>query len=435
MEEYVDKKQTNYIILLLIIAGESIFILPFVLARVFRPTFLATFELNNFQLGTCFSIYGTVALFSYLLGGPLADRFKPRVMMSLALILTAIGGVYMATFPSYENMKILFGFWGFTTIFLFWSSLIKATRICGGENRQCTTYGILDGGRGLVGALFGLLGVSIYSSFLGDDSTVSLIDKKEVFSTVILSTSVIVAFVGLIVFLFLRPKVKDTAFAKTTSPKVTFANVLLLLKIPAVWLLMVIIICAYVGYKITDVFTLYANEIMLFSELDSARIGSFLLFLRPITGVSIGLLADRSHASTWMIIGFIMMTLGALIFSTGIITAQFYTLFFITIIIIAIGTYAVRTLYFATMDEAKIPLAMTGTAIGLISLVGYTPDIFAGPLMGYLLDSSPGIKGHQHVFMMLFIFSFIGLIAALGFYKVTYTKNQERALDFEHNVD
>ena len=56
-------------IILLILAGESVFFLPFVLPRIFRPTFLDVFELNNFQLGSCFSIYGTVALLSYLYGG------------------------------------------------------------------------------------------------------------------------------------------------------------------------------------------------------------------------------------------------------------------------------------------------------------------------------------------------------------------------------
>jgi sugar phosphate permease len=47
------------------------------------------------------------------------------------------------------------------------------------------------------------------------------------------------------------------------------------------------------------------------------------------------------------------------------------------------------------MDKS---LALTGTAVGLVSLQGYTPDIFAGPAMGYLLDNSQGEQGHQHVF-------------------------------------
>jgi sugar phosphate permease len=364
-----------------------------------------------------------VAFFSYLLGGPLADRFKPRVLMSLALLLTALGGVYMATFPSYENMKILFGFWGFTTIFLFWPSLIKATRIFGGENHQGLSYGILDGGRGLVGVLFSLMGVGIYSSLLGDDAAApTLIEKKEIFSTIILSTSIIVALIGIVIFQYFNQNAKKTAFQSNISLEETLSNLAILVKNPAVWLLMVIIVCAYVGYKITDIFTLYANEIMQFNELNSAKIGSFLLFLRPITGISIGLIADRSRASIWMIIGFILMAIGALTISFGIIVFPFYILFFITITVIAIGTYAVRTLYFATFEEAKIPLAITGTAIGLISLMGYTPDIFASPLMGYLLDNSPGIKGFQHVFAILFLFSFIGIIAAIAFHKIAQNK-------------
>jgi hypothetical protein len=45
------------------------------------------------------------------------------------------------------------------------------------------------------------------------------------------------------------------------------------------------------------------------------------------------------------------------------------------------------------MDKS---LALTGTAVGLVSLTGYTPDIFAGPAMGYLLDNSPVSRGMAH---------------------------------------
>jgi hypothetical protein len=60
-------------------------------------------------------------------------------------------------------------------------------------------------------------------------------------------------------------------------------------------------------------------------------------------------------------------------------------------------------------------LYLTGTAVGVISFIGYTPDIFSGPLIGVLLDNNPGELGHQLVFVVLGIFSIIGLIAAIGF--------------------
>jgi len=98
-------KQPLYIILFLILAGEAVFILPFVLTRIFRPTYLEVFDINNLQLGTCFSVYGIVALFSYLFGGLLADKYHPRYLMSIALILTAIGGLFLSTFPEYRHLK------------------------------------------------------------------------------------------------------------------------------------------------------------------------------------------------------------------------------------------------------------------------------------------------------------------------------------------
>ena len=61
-------------------------------------------------------------------------------------------------------------------------------------------------------------------------------------------------------------------------------------------------------------------------------------------------------------------------------------------------------------------MALTGAAIGIISLIGYTPDIFAGPAMGYLLDESLGIDVHQNVFWMLSGFSMIGGIAAYRYF-------------------
>ena len=61
------------------------------------------------------------------------------------------------------------------------------------------------------------------------------------------------------------------------------------------------------------------------------------------------------------------------------------------------------------------PIKFTGTAVGIISVVGYTPDIFATPIIGYLLDNYPGSLGHQYVFTMLLLFSLLGLWASLNF--------------------
>lgn len=416
------RKAPWYYLLLLILAGESVFILPFVLARVFRPTVLNVFALDNTQLGLCFSVYGFVALVSYLFGGPLADKYPPRKLIAVALWMTALGGLVYATFPSYFVLKILYGYWGFTTIFLFWAAMIKATRVWGGESSQGKAFGLLDGGRGLVGALFGTMGVLIFSIFITSEiAEASVLESKEAFRYVILVSAGIVVLVGFLVWFFMR---MDKAYEQAIIlDKITFSQIKEVLRLPAVGLLMVIIACAYVGYKITDVFSLYAQDVMGYDQVQSAQVGTFLLFVRPIVGVVIGILADRSQTTYWLLVSFIVSFLGALLFATGVITDSSTLLFFMSILIVATGVYAARSLYFAVMEQGKIPLVLTGTAVGLISLVGYTPDIFAGPAMGYLLDANPGVIGHRHVFSMLAAFSLIGGVGAWFYYRL-YRKNK-----------
>ena len=406
------------ILTLLILSGEFIYFLPYVLSRVFRPTFLDVFQLNNFQLGSLFSVYGVVALLSYIYGGVITDRYSPRKLMSSALFLTALGGLVLASYPSYQTLQILYGYWGFTSVFLFWGAMIKATRLCGGDNNQGKAFGFLDGGRGIVAASMGSIGVFVFTIVLTSDiESASVLERQEAFRYVILLSSFMVAFIGLLVLIFLRNmEDKNTNFE---LPLNTLTNIKSVLKNESIWLLMLIIMCAYVGYKVTDIYSLYASEVMLYDQIEAAEVGALQLYLRPIVCIAIGLLADRTKNMFWIIFGFVTMLIGALIFSFGIIKPDMNFIFFLSLVILAVGTYSIRALYFAVLKEANVAFALTGTAVGIISVVGYSPDIFAGPIMGYLLDENPGIIGHQYVYFMLVIFSIIGLIASIRFARLT----------------
>lgn len=408
-------------ITLLILSGELVYMLPYVLARVFRPTFLEVFDLTNFELGSLFSVYGVVALLSYLYGGVLADQFLPRKLIALSLFLTAIGGLVMATYPSYLTLQILFGYWGFTTVFLFWGAMIKATRLWGGTMSQGQAFGFLDAGRGLVAASMASVGVFIFSLILTSDiRSATLIERQEAFRYVIYFTSFMVALVGLLVFVYMKSEGEEKIKEMTSTS--SFSNIKSVIKIPSVWLLMIIIMSAYVGYKLTDIYSLYASDVMLYDQIQAAEVGALQLYLRPIVCVIIGFLADKTSGTSWIIIGFVIMLLGAVIFASGIVQSNMDVIFFISLIIIAVGTYAARALYFAVFQEGKIPLAHMGTAVGIISVVGYTPDVFASPIMGYLLDTYPGITGHQYVFSMLVVFSILGLLASIRFAKLVKTR-------------
>ena len=300
---------------------------------------------------------------------------------------------------------------------MFWGAIIKATRVWGGSKNQGQAFGLLDGGRGLVAASMGTLGVVIFSIFLTNDIDIaSLVERKKAFKYVILFSAFVVFLTGILVLLYMESS-KESIVNKSSS---LIPNIKSVIKIQSVWLIMFIIIAAYVGYKVTDIYSLYASDVMNFNNLEAANIGSLQLYLRPLVCLLIALFSDKKSYINFIIIGFIVMLIGALIFSLGIVKVNMNYVFLFSLVVVATGTYTIRALYFSLMQEGHIPLVLTGTAVGVISVVGYTPDIFASPVIGYLLDTYPGIIGHQYVFSILVVFSVVGLWASVKFSKSVY---------------
>ena len=244
---------------------------------------------------------------------------------------------------------------------------------------------------------------------------VTLEQQQAAFLNVIWSTSALVAIVGGMVLLFLNVGSETRLATNDENHAIAIKDILAVMKLPAVWMLTLIVLCGYVGYKVTDDLSLYASEVMLFDEVRSAQIGTLLLYLRPVVGIAAGFLADWTRSATWIVFGFLCMMLGAILIGSGVIAPGRYVMFALALTCVCVGVYAIRSLYFAAMQEGDIPMAVTGTAVGLISVVGYTPDIFMGPLMGRILDPSPGEPGHQSLFWLLTGFAAIGLITATTF--------------------
>ena len=404
-------------LLTLIAAGETIFFLPFVLARVFRPTLLEVFELTNLELGTAFSLYGIVAMVAYLPGGPIADAFSPRKLIATALITTAAGGIVLASVPSLSSLKLLYAYWGFTTIALFWAALMRATREWGGELKQGAAFGLLDGGRGLLTAVTGSLMVALYATLIPEDvASATLEQRTGAFRQIILLLAGMTFATSVLVWFALPTRERGE---RLKSSSFNFHGVLHVFGMPTVWLQSFIIICAYVGFKATDDFSLYASDVLELDEVEAAKAGTVSLWMRPVAAIAAGYLADRTSAGLMTIVSFTLLAIGSLVLGSGVIQAGMLGIYLMTIICASLGIFALRGLYYAIMKEGKVPVAFTGSAVGLVSVVGYTPDIFMGPVMGYLLDRSPGSVGHQQVFLVVFAFAFAGLVGSILFRRIT----------------
>lgn len=387
----------------LILAGEAIFLLPFVIPRVFRSTLLEVYNIDNIDLGICFSIYGLVAVFSYIFGGPLADVFSARKLISLALSLTAIGGLFLAVEPSLMSLKLVYGFWGFSTIFLFWAALMKSTRLLVQPENEAKAFGWVEGGRGLSSALWAGLAVALFSLFFQAESVDSATSRNEAYRMVLFAAAGILFLIAAFNYFILPEKEAGTDLRHS------FAGFREIISKPGIWFQGGIVFLAYCGYKTTDDISLYAREVWGLEEEAALQLSSNALYLRPLTAILAGWLADRWAVHKVLLISFACSAIGALLLSQSF-AASYGALSLIYFGLALSGVYALRGIYIALMRENKVKRAFSGTAVGIISVVGYLPDIFMSPFMGYILESEPGKKGHYQLFLFLSLLMIMGMI-------------------------
>jgi nitrate/nitrite transporter NarK len=388
-----------------VIVGEINFGLPFHTARFFRPTLLEVFGLTNTQLGDLFAVYGVTAMISYFPGGAIADRFPARVLLTASLVATACGGLYMATMPSAFQMGVLYGFWGFTTIFLFWGALIRATREWGGQSSQGAAFGILESGRGLAAALLAALAVAVLAWYLPEDATLATdAERRAGLRTIILLYSA-ATFVAAAMAWLLIPDPGKATQEKAANP---FAGMVIVAKRPIVWAQAAIIVCAYCAYKGLDNYSLYAVQVLGMDEVEGARLASYGAYVRPVAALATGLIADRFDATRSIGVAFIVLAIVYSVLSMALPDTSGLSVIYGNMFASFFAVFALRGIYFALLQETRTPRHITGAAVGMISLVGYTPEIFFAPIAGRILDATPGAGGHLNLFL------FLACIAACG---------------------
>jgi sugar phosphate permease len=406
----------------LVLAGESIYALPWYLRRDFHKPLMRVFGLTNTQLGLTSSLLGIVALVSYGPGGWLADRFAARRLLVMSLLATAAGGLYMATIPSFRPLISLYGVWGVTSILLFWSALIKATRAWGGRSMQGRAFGILEGGRGVVSALLGLAAVSLFSSFEDDASGLKWVILAFSAASVVSALAVWVTVperAGAA-----HPPHEPTE--KDVGPSKRPGQLARVVRMPQVWLIAFIVLTGYVAYWSTFDFAAFSVDAYGLSEVTGGRLSAMAQFGRPVAALAAGWLADRVTGGRTVLWAFGVLTLALVVFAVVPGGPDRTWLLWTTASVIALASFALRAVFYALLQEGAIPLELTGTAVGIVSLVGYSGDAFVPLLQGVMLDRFPGAMGHRYFFALLAGAALLGWGISLAF--VAYRAAQERTL-------
>ncbi len=406
----------------LILAGETIFLPAFHLGRYFKSSLLTTFAIDEFQLGQLGGVYGICATFCYFLGGPIADRWPPRKLMVISLLATGLGSLYMVTIPKFFGLCLLFGFWGVTTILAFWAPLIRATRDLAGDEGQARAFGILDGGRGLASAVIASAAAYAFTLMVRNHPASAELAETIAVRRLILSYGCYCVLAAICVWLFVPdPTSLTSGPEKSEQPQSTplLRRLAIVLKSPAIWLQAVVIIAAYSAFKMIDNYGLYAQDAYGLSRTDSAKLIANVSYARVGSAIFAGWIADRWLGVRATIqVGFgILLTAYALILLISP-SPDLVWLLTLNLVVSCIGFFALRGIYFALLEDSGIPRNLTGTAVGVISFVGYAPEIYMGPLTGWLIRDARAqgnvLVGYQQIFTILTALCCCGVLASFA---------------------
>lgn len=411
MEKSVIKK---YGTLLLLACGAGfIFQLPFIRETFYIPIQTAI-GLSNSQMGTLNSWYAIVATPAYFLGGIVADRFSPKLMLTFSFVSTGLLGLWFSMFPGYQISQLIFALMGFTTVMTYWSSVIKAVRMLGSSDEQGRLFGLQEGLRGFLNAGLVFVMAAVYSRFA---------NEVEGAAWAIRLCAVLLLIIGVLCWLVIDNPTEGT---QTESLKSLISGTFQCMKIPRVWLLTGIVFTAYCVYGLMSYINTYAVNVCGMSETAAANLGGIRYLLQGVGGVVGGFLADRIHSRLKVISisgGLMAISWAAFIFIPGSPSSLAIVIinFFIGVILV----YAIRSQYFADIDDAGLDVNVTGRVSGILSTFGYLPDVFMFTLVGSWLDGAAGKAGYNKVFICAAVMGALCMLISGLLYKIVKKKNAD----------
>ncbi|MGB9840419.1 MFS transporter [Thermovenabulum sp.] len=395
--------------LLVVLAAGSIYPLIY-LRTAYQETILEVFGISLAQLNTIFSALGFAYLVGYLPSGLLSDKFSAKWLLVISLLGVGAGGLWFAQIPDYQSVVIIFIIWGLFSVFTFWSSHMKLVKLLAEEGEEGRFFGVLDGGRGLVEAVLAAIAIFIFSQIMKTG------DKRAALIGVIYMYTIVLFVVGLLVAIFVKPENKANTANENRQP-FKLVDVLDVLKNKRVYLHgAIIFMCYAVTWAVYYLGGFLETNIGV-GPVVVGTVMTIVLWMRPVGGTAAGFLADKFGKRNIVRLALLGASICLILISilpSGLVKPVFYVL----VILTGLFIYSIRGTYWSLIADSKVDNRIVGVAIGLVSLIGYLPDIILPTFNSFLFRVFGDNAGYNAYFISTAIIGFIGIILVTIFDKV-----------------
>ncbi|MDO5550401.1 MAG: MFS transporter, partial [Lachnospiraceae bacterium] len=367
--------------------------------------------LSHTQIGVAMSIAGWISTFGFLAAILVVDRISKKLMIPGSLLGICICGLMLSTFPSYSIFLVIYCLLAVFADMLYWPTMLKTVRLLGNEDEQGRMFGILEAGRGLMDTIVAFCALGIFSAFGSNAAGLR---------AAILFYSIVPGVIAIIAFFLLEPDKADGSVKAETAgkpaqeakePKKKDSTIVRALKNKNIWL---VSLNVFFVYSVYCGLTYFIPFLQAAYALPATLVGVYGIInqygLKMLGGPIGGFITDKvlRSATKYLRICFVIVAGILVVFACvphqelGIVMGMAITL------TISAFVFSMRAIFFAPMDEVKVPRDITGSAMSIGSFVGYLPGAFMYAVYGAILDRFEGLSGYRIVFMVMAAFAVIG---------------------------
>ena len=362
-------KWKKYLIIFLLTCSALCYNLPY-LSSTFYTQFLEAFQLSNTQAGVLMTMFSLTATPGYLFGGLLADKFSPKKLIIISQLMTAALGFSMSFISGYTVLMVCYFGFGISTTFIHWSAFLKLIRAQAGENDQGKIFGFFEFCYAAVGAItsYGIL---------------AALGKVSNFRVITAIYAGILIVIAILIWLCLKDieninesnEFNVKMVGKALAHPVTWLNGLIVMG-----MFVIITGTSYLNPYLSGVFGTSVGFATSFAIMNKC-------IIRLLTVNAGGMLLDKWKTPKFMIA--CAAALGAAIIAMMLIpqNTSMMVLAVIVAFLILIFMSLSRSGLYTPIPEVKMPMAITGTAMGICSAVGYSTDLWSYTLCGKWLDT------------------------------------------------
>lgn len=415
---------------LIVLAAGSIFPLIY-LKTNYQETILEVYGITLKQLNGIFSVLGVAYLIGYSPSGWLADKFSAKKLLFISLLICGLTGLWFAQVPSYPMVLVIFGIWGFFSVFTFWAAHLKLVKLIAKKEEEGRFFGALDGGRGLIEAILASIALFIFTSVLGDSS--QTVHKKEALQYVVYMYSIMLILVSGLILFFVKedrsPSKDEKSMPKAGIKKINVNDFKQIFSNKFIWLLGGII---FMSYIVTWAVYYQGGFLQTNIKIDAATVGKvtvIMLWMRPIGGIIGGFLGDKFGKSSILTIALGLAAISLISISTLPITLP-HIYFNVLVVLNGLFIYTIRGLYWSLLGDCKIDEKILGLAIGFVSFIGYLPDILM-PIANIVLFKNFGSHGGYNAY-----FTFCACAGIIGiFMTVIFRMSLKKSRNLNETVE